>query len=144
MIVVQLVHLNVVILDQQYVLFNVLQTVFVKIDINWMMMKIVFLKMNVKISTIIIILCPLNVKSGFDGCNYCFCDGLGNINSCTEIACISGTIAPSGCKTCEIGYALNTVTNECESGMFLYLYKKTIHNKIDIFSNLFSKENLYK
>ena len=63
--------------------------------------------------------CPLRCKSGSDGCNDCFCDGLGNIGGCTKRGCPDGTIAPPGCKICEVGYVLNTVTNECKSSMFL-------------------------
>ena len=78
--------------------------------------------------------CPLRCESGFDGCNYCLCDGLGNIGDCTERACIFGTISPSACKTCEVGYALNIVTNECESGMFnnffFFICTLHIHNKL--------------
>ena len=55
--------------------------------------------------------CPLRCKSGFDGCNKCDCNGLGNTAGCTKINCVGGTTAPAACSKCEIGYTLNTVTN---------------------------------
>ena len=60
--------------------------------------------------------CPLRCEGGFDGCNTCGCDRLGNPTFCTEIACLPDSIAPAECRGCEIGYTLNTVTNTCDSG----------------------------
>lgn len=67
--------------------------------------------------------CPLRCESGFDGCNDCTCDGLGNFGGCTRRGCPDGTIAPAAtCSMCEIGYEVNTVTNECESGKICIEY----------------------
>ena len=85
--------------------------------------------------------CPLRCKSGFNGCNNCFCDGLGNIDSCNKIGCQNETIAPPGCKTCEVGYVLNTVTNECESGKFLYIIYQQLYTQLQrvILQNIYTE-----
>ena len=59
--------------------------------------------------------CPLRCESGFDGCNDCICDGLGNSISCGTMDCGNGRTAAT-CSKCEIGYYLNTITNTCDSG----------------------------